>query len=741
MKRESTGRAASARHGANIRDRERPMRQRWLQKLVLLALFGALAATAQAETISRIRVMLHPYAAAPGQLPAAALARLQTLAGISLTLAGTTRTGGLELDLAQPLDRPTVAALVSRLRVDRSVLWAEPVSTDATSAAQSFAASAASAEPGDTLMLRLAGDPAPDWASLLPRWSALVGAPLSVDHQIGNVWVLKLQDKVAQGRLGAMAALLQTDAAVQYADPVRRATAMLVPNDPKYNQQWALSDPVGGVNAPPGWDLETGSAATVVAVIDTGITQHPELAGRVLPGYDFISDSVRANDGDGRDNDASDPGDATSDGECGDGVPGEPSSWHGTFVSGIIAANANNGEGIAGLNWNAKILPVRVLGKCGGTFDDITAGILWAAGVAVAGAPANPNPARVINLSLGGATPCPQALQDAVNLAVAQGAVITVAAGNQSSDAADSAPANCSGVITVGANTRGGDRASYSNFGLRVDVSAPGGDGDGVDNLVLSLSNDGKTGPGNPAYAIAAGTSAAAPHVAGITSLMLARNVNLTAGHVLDIISGTARLFAVGATCGTGPLCGSGLLDGGLAIASTFPASSVAPPGTVPVIEYYRADKDHYFMTASADEAAFVDTSLSGTYQRTGELFYAWVDPALAPPDALPVCRFYSPLPLIDSHFYTAFADECNFVIAHWPSVWLLESRAAFYVLPADAAGNCRAGTLPVYRFFDNRNDANHRHTIDLSVRRAMLNRGWAPEGVGPNAVAFCTPI
>lgn len=715
------------------------MVRRWLQRLVLLALIGAFASIAQAETISRIRVMLHPYAAAPGALPDAALARLQTLAGISLSLAGTTRTGGLELDLAQPLDRPAVAALVSRLRSDRSVLWAEAVSTSPQ--AQSVPASGATNELGDKLMLRLAGDPAPDWSTLLPRWSALVGAPLSVDHQVGNIWVLKLQEKVAQDRLGTMASLLQSDAAVQYADPVRRATAKLVPNDAKYPQQWSLSDAVGGVNAPAAWDLQIGSVSTVVAVIDTGITQHPELAGRVLPGYDFISDPVSANDGNGRDNDASDPGDGTKDGECGDGVPGEASSWHGTFVSGIIAANTNNGAGIAGLNWNARILPVRVLGKCGGTFEDITAGVLWAAGLAVAGAPPNPNPARVINMSLGGATSCAQALQDSINLALAQGAVVTVAAGNESDNAADSSPANCSGVITVGASTRRGDRASYSNFGTRVDVSAPGGDGGDIDSLVLSLSNDGQFSPGNPAYAIGAGTSAAAPHVAGIASLMLARNANLTPGHVLEIMTGTARAFTSGSTCGVSPLCGDGLIDAGLAIASTFPGDQVAPPGTVPVIEYYRADKDHYFMTASAAEQAFVDNNLAGTFQRTGELFYAWLDPALAPMDAVPVCRFYSPLPLIDSHFYTAFADECNFVITHWPNVWLLESRAAFYVVPADSIGNCRAGTLPVYRFFDNRNDANHRHTIDLSVRRAMFNRGWAPEGIGPNAVAFCTPI
>jgi serine protease len=573
---------------------------RGLQRLVLLALFAAVASAAQAETISRIRVMLHPYTAAPGTLPDGALARLQTLAGISLSFAGTTRTGGLELDLAQALDRPTVTALLSRLRVDRSVLWAEAVGNEATS--QSARQSAASAELGDKLMLRLVDDSAPDWSALLPRLSALAGAPLAVDHQIGNVWVLTLQQQVAQSRLAAMAAQIQVDAAVRYADPVTRATVKLVPNDTDYSQQWALADPIGGINAPAGWDLGTGSASTVVAVIDTGITQHPELAGRVLPGYDFISDPSRANDGNGRDNDASDPGDGTSDGECGDGVPGRPSSWHGTFVSGLIAANSNNAAGIAGLNWSAKILPVRVLGKCGGSFEDITAGVLWAVGMPVAGAPNNPNPAKVINMSLGGATSCPQALQDAIDVALAQGTVITVAAGNESGNASDSAPANCSGVITVGAGARTGDRASYSNFGVRVDVSAPGGDGTDSDTLILSLSNDGKTAPGNPGYGIAAGTSAAAPHVAGVASLMFARNANLTPGHVLDIITGTARQFVGGATCGNGPFCGTGLLDMGLAIESTFPAASVAPAGAVAVVEYYRADRDHYFMAADPAE-------------------------------------------------------------------------------------------------------------------------------------------
>jgi hypothetical protein len=181
-----------------------------------------------------------------------------------------------------------------------------------------------------------------------------------------------------------VAALLQTDPAVQYADPVRRVYPALVPNDPLYPQQWALSDAVGGVNARMAWSLQTGNSANAVAVVDTGVTVHPEFANRFLPGYDFISDSNRANDGNGRDNDGSDPGDATSDGECGPGIPGEPSSWPGTFVSGLIAANTDNGVGIAGMDWAAKVLPVRVLASAAALSDDVAAGVLWAAGLPVA---------------------------------------------------------------------------------------------------------------------------------------------------------------------------------------------------------------------------------------------------------------------------------------------------------------------------------------------------------------------
>ncbi len=705
------------------------MWQKGIAGIVSLLAFGVALSATGSEPVTRIRVMLHPSTGAPGSVAPETLARLQKLSGVSLSLAAVSRTGSLEFSLPQPLDSDAVDAMTRSLRSDRSVLWAEAVRATPAAKSRSFAQGATF--QGDKLMVRVAGDAPPDWTLLLPRFSALIGTPLSVERSIGGVWVLRLAKAVPDGVLGTMATLLETDPSVRFADPVRRAVVKRIPNDPSYSKQWALSDPVGGVDAPTAWDIDIGSAGVTVAVIDTGVTSHPELAGRVLPGFDFIRRST----------DPSDPGDATTGGECFPDSPAEASSWHGTFVSGLIAADTNNGVGIAGMDWNAKILPVRVLGPCGGTFDDIIAGILWAAGLPVAGTPANQNPAKVINMSIGGFTACPQALQDSVNQALALGIVIAVAAGNESDDASSSSPANCSGVISVGASTRKGERTLYSNFGRGVDISAPGGDGNDASTLISSISNDGLTNPGNPSYAIGAGTSFATPLVAGTASLMLARNANLTPGQVQGIITGTARNFANNSTCAVAQTCGGGLLDAGLAVQSTIPATQTAPPGTVPIVEYYRPNKDHYFMTGDSAEIASVDANLSATFQRTGGVFFAWLDPALAPADAQPVCRFYSPLPLIDSHFYTALASECQFVQTHWQGTWFLERAAAFYVLLPDANGSCRPGTLPVYRFFDNRNDANHRHTIDLTARLAMVNRQWAPEGFGPNGVAFCSPI
>ncbi len=720
------------------------MLRKSLRLLTLVALLGALVPLAAAQNVSGLRVMLHPDAANGGQLSDATLSLLQSLAGVPLTLAATTRTGALEFTLTPPLDAATSAAMLDRMRNNRSVLWVEPVTTAPATAKIMSAPQADGAPSGRKVMLRLTSAAAPDWGTLLPRLAAVAGSTLVVDHQIGDVWVLAVPTAIPDAQLAQMAALIQSDPAVQYADPVRRVTKQLVPNDTFYPQQWPLSDPVGGVNAPMAWNITTGSANTVVAVVDTGVTAHPEFSGRLLPGYDFISDPNSAGDGNGRDNDASDPGDWTNDGQCGNGVPGEASSWHGTFVSGLIAANTNNAAGIAGMNWQAMILPVRVLGKCGGTFDDIVAGVLWAAGLPVTAAPANPSPARVINLSLGGETSCPQAMQDAINAVLAQGTVITVAAGNSSR----STPAVLRRRIAAASSPSARRHTRAIERAIRISACESTSRPRAATAQSPTGSCPRRTAASRrrlaPTYAREIGTSFAAPHVAGTASLMLARNPNLTPGQVLSIITGTARNFPAGSQCAQGDaVCGAGLLNAGLALQNTASATDSAPPGTVPVVEYYRADKDHYFMTANPAEIAYFDASLSSVYQRTGEVFYAWLTPATAPPGTplSPVCRFYNPSPLVDSNFFTAIPSECQYMIATWPGVWNLESPAAFYVLLSDSNGVCPGGSIPIYRFFDNRNDANFRHTRDLTVRRQMLNKQWAPNGFGPSGVGFCSPV
>ncbi|HVE48355.1 MAG TPA: S8 family peptidase [Casimicrobiaceae bacterium] len=698
--------------------------------LVASSLASAAPTTKQLTTL---RVMLNPASAANG-LTAAQQSSLEKLAGASLRFVGTTRTGALDFAVAGPRDELALNNMAKRLRSDRSVLWAEVTSSRSVVAKAKLDGKAAQM-PGRKLMVRFAEGV--DAKAMLPRLAADAGVPLAIERTLGNVHVLALAQTTTIAHLQAVAKTFEARAEVRYADPVRRVEAYAAPNDPRYAEQWTLAS----VNAPAAWQLGTGSASVTVAVIDTGILQHPDLEGRVLPGYDMITDADRARDGDARDANPHDEGDWNDDGDC-DGAPAQRSFFHGLFIAGQIAANANNGIGITGLDWAAKVLPVRVLGQCGGTSDDIVAGIQWAAGLRVEGAPINTHPAKVINLSLGGIGDCPAAAQEAIDDALALGTVVVAAAGNESDDASLFSPGNCSGVVNVGALARSGDRSGYSNFGKRIDISAPGGDVD-TDGRILSLVAQGSTTPGASDYGLGIGTSFAAPLVSGTVSLMLARDPNLTVGQVLTKLQGSSSEFKFGASCVSG-FCGSGSLDAGSALASTIPASVNLPKDAVAVVEYYDTLLDHYFITSDTAEIASYDATGLPRWERTGQVFYAWAQASSAPTGVVArnVCRFYAgPQVHIDSHYFTANPTECNTVATTSGGVWTLQNNAAFWVEIPDAQGACRSGTLPVYRFFNNRRDANYRYTIDLSVRRAMVNRAWVPNGAGNNGVAFCSLI
>lgn len=708
--------------------------------LLALALPESPAVASQATTL---RVMLNPSAAEPGALSDATRDRLEKAAGAPLGLLGTTRTGALDLAVAGPRVSASVAAAAQRLRGDRAVLWVDTSPADRLSKRVPLQTPSTAPDahvPGRKFMVRLNDSAAADWNTLLPRLSAQLGAPLTVERSIGNVWVLSLPKSVPTAKLIEQAQTLEQDHAIRYADAVRRVMPMAAPNDPFYANQWSLNDPVSGINIEAAWALGTGSPDITIAVVDTGTLEHPDLVGRVLAGYDFITDPESARDDDARDPNPRDEGDWTDNGDCG-GFPAQDSFWHGLFVEGLIAANTNNGIGIAGTNWASKILPVRALGKCGGTTEDVFEAMMWAAGAPIAGVPPNTHPAKVINMSLGGYGLCAGSLQEAVDEALAQGTIIVVSAGNASDDAENYAPGNCGGVINVGASSRSGDRTGYSNFGRRVDISAPGGDGFGTDTLIVSTFNDGTQRPAAPNYAYGAGTSFSAPLVSGTVSLMLSRNPNLTAGQVLSILQGASRDFPLGTSCSIGGLCGAGLLDAGTAVASTMPAASNLPDGAVAVVEFYDAALDHYVVTA--DPLEIESLNASAAWLRTGHVFYGWANPASAPSGVSPVnvCRFYADQEaLINSYFFTADPQECSF-LAGDGGAWALQTDAAFYIEVPDPSGACRSGTIPVYRFFNNRRDASQRFTIDLSVRRAMINRAWVPDGPGVNGAAFCSLI
>ncbi|MCM5681863.1 S8 family serine peptidase [Schlegelella sp. S2-27] len=429
----------------------------------------------------------------------------------------------------------------------------------------------AEGRPTDQLIVKYRDDtaalPSRALSATLPRTAATL-ARLAVQVQdrrpLGTrAQVLKLSRALPLAEAARLARdLAADDASIDYAEPDRLLTRQAVPTDPRYGEQWHYFEPTGGINAPAAWDRATG-AGVVVAVLDTGVRPHADLLPNLLPGYDFIATGFVANDGDGRDADASDPGDAVQAGECGGGQPvvDEPSSWHGTHVAGTVAAAAD-GRGVVGVAHGAKLLPVRVLGRCGGYTSDIAEAIVWAAGGSVAGVPANPRPARVINLSLGGPGGCAQTTQAAIDQARSRGAVVVVAAGNSAQDAAQFSPASCRGVVTVAATTREGGRAYYSNHGATVELSAPGGEAYAIEaDGVLSTLNTGHDAPAADGYAYYQGTSMAAPHVSGVAALVLERAPGLAPDAVGELLAGTARAFP--AACDG---CGRGIVDAAAAV-------------------------------------------------------------------------------------------------------------------------------------------------------------------------------
>lgn len=375
----------------------------------------------------------------------------------------------------------------------------------------------------------------------------------------------KLDRRTAEDFLVAFA----RDSQVAYIEPDALMTIQFTPNDSSYNQQWHYFESTGGLNLPDAWD-EVNGAGVTVAVIDTGIVDHFDLNANIIGGYDFISSATAARDGNGRDSNPNDEGDWFAANEC--GVPwSSNSSWHGSHVAGTVAAVTNNNSGVAGVAFGARIIVARTLGKCGGTISDIADAIIWSSGGSVSGVPANTNPADVINMSLGGGGSCGSTYQNAINTAVNNGTVVVVAAGNSNTNVSNSRPANCGNVIAVAANDRQGNRASYSNFGSLIDITAPGGETAVVGNGVLSTRNGGTTTQNSSdILTFFQGTSMATPHVAGLAALMINADATLTPAQIESTIKANARPLP--GSCSGG--CGAGIADA----AETIDALTGAPP-------------------------------------------------------------------------------------------------------------------------------------------------------------------
>ncbi|HEU0200486.1 MAG TPA: S8 family serine peptidase [Burkholderiaceae bacterium] len=448
----------------------------------------------------------------------------------------------------------------------------------------------------------------------------------------------------------AAAAQLANDPQVEFAVPDRRRFIQAIPNDLHYGtkdavtsgtgiaQQWFLTPPTStlpaAINAEQAWDVTTGSASVPVAVIDTGVLfDHPDLGrmgvngGKVHAGYDFIGPDPdntfsTANDGTDRDADPSDPGDWISSADLQNanfsGCDVSDSSWHGTHVAALIGARSNNGEGVTGIGWDTPVVPLRVLGKCAGYDSDILAAMRWAAGLTVSGdraplppsatsLPANPNAARVINLSLGSPSgQCSQSYSNVITELANAGVLIVVAGGNDTGPVFE--PARCPNVLAVAGIRHAGSKVGFSAYGSQIGIAAPAGNCVELTGAcrrpIVSASNFGTTQPSTHAYDGTLGTSFSSPMVAGVAGLMLARNSLLSLTELRNRLQRSARQFPIdstlmncsdtafrpdgsgnypnGGSCNcTSTSCGNGMLDARRAVlAATNALAVVTGPGT-----------------------------------------------------------------------------------------------------------------------------------------------------------------
>ena len=715
----------------------------------------AAAREAQALPITRIVVRLK----APHQPPEGArvsgrlLADLRMAVGRPFSVEAPTRSGDQVLVLDEAATPAEAKALVRTLRARPEVLRADIDRLSRVPAGAADRLKTADTEVITRFIVKFE-DPSTHAASARNQklgaahdkvLTDAAGVAMRVVRATADgAWLVETTSPVSGARAKDIAKALESMPGIRYAIPdrkMRAAQAYYHPNDVLYQQGylWNLDDPVYGsyygIDAAHAWAITVGSSAIVAAIVDTGIILHPDLTPRLVHGYDFITDAADARDGDARDPATIDWGTYGTADECGEE---NDSSWHGAHVAGTFGAAGDNGYGIVGVDWRARIQPIRVLGRCGsGTTVDITEGVLWAAGGAIPGVPPNPTPARVINVSIGGSGACSAYEQALYDQALSLGALVVVAAGNENDNADLYSPSSCFGVSTVVATDPYGYRSSYSNYSLYADIAAPGGDSSRYteSDAILSTVDASSGAPsGDYIFGYKNGTSMASPHVTGVGALMLSVNPSLSPAQMKGIMADTSTYFASDSACRTGNDCGAGIVNAYYAVLESIRLLSLPK---VQIIEYFNQHLNHFFIAAATQpDVPALDSGAIPGWARTGRTFNAYVT---AESGLAGVCRFYIPPAKGDSHFFTVSAAECSAIYdaaynplnpAHATYVGFVYENGAAFVLDPPVNGTCPPTRVPVWRLWNARVDTNHRYVTTLQLRAQMLAQGYVDEGI-----------